>query len=118
MKIKAVIIRVSEYTGLELIKILLNHPNFEISYLGATSESKINEIFPSLYEIFNMKVEVADALSAAKRCDIIFLALLHEKSMHFAKDILSFRDVKVVDLSADYRLSLELYEKKLYNACA
>ncbi|CZE46715.1 N-acetyl-gamma-glutamyl-phosphate reductase [Campylobacter geochelonis] len=105
------IIGVSGYTGVELVKILLNHPEFELSYLAATSEGKIDEIFPQLSGVCELKVEVANAKTASLRCDLVFLALPHEKAMEFASEILSFGTTKVVDLSADYRLSLELYEK-------
>nr|WP_314167609.1 N-acetyl-gamma-glutamyl-phosphate reductase [uncultured Campylobacter sp.] len=108
---KAGIIGVSGYTGLELIKILLSHPSFEISYLGASADGEINEIFPQLRGVLQMPVHLADAADAAKACDLIFLALPHEKAMEFAREILKFKSVKVVDLSADYRLSRELYEK-------
>ena len=108
---KAGIIGVSGYTGLELIKILLSHPGFEISYLGASTQGEISEIFPQLRGVFEMRVEAADARVAAQRCDLIFLALPHGKAMEFAREILKFKSVKVVDLSADYRLSRELYEK-------
>ena len=108
---KVGIIGVSGYTGLELIKILLSHPGFEISYLGASTDGEISEIFPQLRGVFEMRVEAADARVAAQRCDLIFLALPHEKAMEFAREILKFKNVKVVDLSADYRLSRELYEK-------
>ena len=105
------IIGVSGYTGLELIKILLRHDEFKISYLAASSESEIAEIFPQLRGVLDMQVEIADAKTAAQKCDLVFLALPHEKAMEFAKAILEFGTTKVVDLSADYRLSLELYEK-------
>ena len=108
---KVGIIGVSGYTGLELIKALLSHPGFEISYLGASSQGEISEIFPQLRGVFEMRVEAADARVAAQRCDLIFLALPHEKAMEFAREILKFKSIKVVDLSADYRLSRELYEK-------
>ena len=108
---KAGIIGVSGYTGLELIKILFSHPGFEISYLGASTQGEISEIFPQLRGVLQMRVEAADARVAAQRCDLIFLALPHEKAMEFAREILKFKSVKVVDLSADYRLSRELYEK-------
>lgn len=108
---KVGIIGVSGYTGLELIKILLSHPGFEISYLGASTQGEISEIFPQLRGVLQMRVEAADARVAAQRCDLIFLALPHEKAMEFAREILKFKSVKVVDLSADYRLSRELYEK-------
>ena len=108
---KVGIIGVSGYTGLELIKALLSHPGFEISYLGASTQGEISEIFPQLRGVFEMRVEAADARVAAQRCDLIFLALPHEKAMEFAREILKFKSIKVVDLSADYRLSRELYEK-------
>lgn len=108
---KVGIIGVSGYTGLELIKILLSHPGFEISYLGASTQGEISEIFPQLRGVLQMPVRVADAADAAKACDLIFLALPHGKAMEFAREILKFKSVKVVDLSADYRLSRELYEK-------
>lgn len=108
---KVGIIGVSGYTGLELIKILLSHPGLEISYLGASTQGEISEIFPQLRGVFEMRVEAADARVAAQRCELVFLALPHEKAMEFAREILKFKSVKVVDLSADYRLSRELYEK-------
>ena len=81
---KVGIIGVSGYTGLELIKALLSHPGFEISYLGASTQGAISEIFPQLRGVFEMRVEAADAPVAAQRCDLIFLALPHEKAMEFA----------------------------------
>lgn len=104
------IIGVSGYTGFELIKILLNHPKFEISYLAANSKAKIDEIFPKLKGIFDFDIEVADAKIASQKCDLVFLALPNGESMKFAK-ILRQNDVKIVDLSADYRISKQNYEK-------
>ncbi|WP_200763649.1 N-acetyl-gamma-glutamyl-phosphate reductase [Nitrosophilus alvini] len=109
--IRCAIVGASGYTGLELIKILLNHPKFEISYL-ATSEGgeDIETMHPAFKEVFAKSVEKADAKEIAKRCDLAFLALPHKTSMGFAKELLDL-GVRVVDLSADYRLSLENYEK-------
>lgn len=108
---KVGIIGVSGYTGLELIKLILNHPYMEISYLAASKEGKISEIFPSLKGVFEFDVSIADAKIASQKCDLVFLALPHKTAMSFAKEILKFNTTKVVDLSADYRLSLENYEK-------
>ncbi|WP_169973504.1 MULTISPECIES: N-acetyl-gamma-glutamyl-phosphate reductase [unclassified Campylobacter] len=104
------IIGVSGYTGFELIKLLLNHPKFKINYLAASAESRVEEIFPSLNSIFEFDVKVADAKEAAKKCELVFLALPHQEAMKYAKELLSL-GVKVVDFSADYRLSQALYEK-------
>lgn len=104
------IIGVSGYTGFELLRLILNHPKLNLTYLAATKKSKIDEIFPSLRGVLDFDIEVADAKTAAQKCDLVFLALPHKASMEFAKEILKY-DVKVVDLSADYRVSLENYEK-------
>ena len=104
------IIGVSGYTGFELLRLILNHPKLNLTYLAATKKSKIDEIFPSLSSVLDFDVEVADAKTAVQKCDLVFLALPHKASMEFAKEILKY-NIKVVDLSADYRVSLENYEK-------
>ena len=105
------IIGASGYTGLELIKILINHPKFKISYIANSSgEMNVQDLHPSLKNVINMDVHSADASEVAKVADLAFLALPHKTAMVFAKELLAL-GVKVVDLSADYRLSLETYEK-------
>lgn len=110
-KISVAIIGASGYTGLELIKILINHPHFEIRYIGTTEGGvKATELHPSLLHVFEQDVLRADAKEVAKRASLAFLALPHKAAMGFAKELLGLH-VKVVDLSADYRLELETYEK-------
>lgn len=114
MKINVGIVGISGYTGLELVKLLINHPNFELSYAGATSQNELEYIFPSLKNVLNLKVEVANTDEIKARCDLVFLALPHSEGMKVAKELRG-SGVKIVDLSADYRVSLENYEK---NYCA
>ena len=105
------IIGASGYTGLELIKILINHPKFNISYVAnTTGDINIQDLHPCLKGVLNIDVKLADASEVAKVADLAFLALPHKASMSFAKELLNL-GVKVVDLSADYRLELEAYEK-------
>jgi N-acetyl-gamma-glutamyl-phosphate reductase len=110
-KINVAVIGASGYTGIELIKILIVHPIFEIAYV-ATSEGgiELDALHPALKDVFTCKVEKADAAEIAARCDLAFLALPHQASMGFAKGLLD-KGVKIVDLSADYRLELDAYEK-------
>jgi len=111
VKIDVAIVGVSGYTGLELVKILLNHPIFNIVYV-ANSEGEIDltTLHPSLEKVFNTEVKKADANEIAKVAKLVFLALPHKQSAIFAKDLLN-KGVKVVDLSADYRLEIQTYEK-------
>jgi N-acetyl-gamma-glutamyl-phosphate reductase len=110
-KVDVAIVGASGYTGLELIKILLTHPNFNITYIAnSEGDSTIDQLHPCLDSVISSKVEKADANDIAGVAKLCFLALPHKTSMSFAKELLAL-GVKVVDLSADYRLELETYEK-------
>lgn len=109
--IKVAIIGVSGYTGIELVKIILNHPKFEISYIGTSQGGeKLTELHPSLTGVIEEEVQKSDAKQIAKMAELAFLALPHKTAMSFAKELLDL-GVKVVDLSADYRLELDTYEE-------
>jgi len=113
--IDVAVVGASGYTGLELLKILINHPKFNISYVATSSgDTTVTKLHPSLSNLFEADVEVADAKEIAKNAKLAFLALPHKASMGFAKELLEL-GVKVVDLSADYRLELETYEKHYCN---
>ena len=110
-KIKTAIVGASGYTGLELIKILINHPFFELSIL-ATSEGNValEELHPALLGIKSMDIEKLDIKTISKDTELVFLALPHKTSAIRAKEFLK-NGLKVVDLSADYRLELDTYEE-------
>jgi N-acetyl-gamma-glutamyl-phosphate reductase len=109
--IDVAIVGASGFTGLELVKILLNHPKFNISYVATSSgDSTITTLHPSLKDVFECDVLKADAKDIANSAKLVFLALPHKASMGFAKELLN-EGLKVVDLSADYRLELDTYEK-------
>ncbi len=110
-KMNVAVIGASGFTGLELIKIVIKHPRFDLKYI-ANSEGgmKLSELHPALTNVFDIDIKKADAKEVAKQADLAFLALPHKTAMGFAKELLEF-GVKVVDLSADYRLELETYEK-------
>ena len=105
------IVGATGYTGLELVKILLNHPKFNITYIAnSTGDTTIDQLHPSLTDVIQMDVQKADPIKIAQLSKLCFLALPHKTSMSFAKKLLEL-GVKVVDLSADYRLELDTYEK-------
>ncbi len=108
--IKAGIIGASGYTGLELIKILSKHRGFKLDYIATSQgDNTVETLHPSLTSVIDIPVEKADINRAAECCELVFLALPHKASMGFAKALLD-KGVKVVDLSADYRLTLKNYE--------
>jgi len=109
--IKVGVVGASGYTGIELIKILIAHPIFQINYVATSSgNTQLDTLHPSLKDVFSCSVEKADTQEIIDKCELVFLALPHQASMGFVKDLIK-SGVKIVDLSADYRLELEAYEK-------
>ncbi len=110
-KVKVAVVGASGFTGLELIKILVGHPGFELVYVSNSEGGmSLDRLHPSLKSVFDTEIKKADANEIAKVAKLAFLALPHKTAMGFAKELLAL-GVKVVDLSADYRLELETYEK-------
>ncbi len=108
--IKVGVVGASGYTGLELVKMLVTHPGFELTYLATTQgDTTIEALHPSLEGVITLGVEKADVEAVSNACELVFLALPHKASMGFAKGLIE-KGVKVVDLSADYRLELDTYE--------
>jgi len=105
------IVGATGYTGLELVKIMLKHPTFHLAYIanseGATT---INALHPSLNGVCEDEVHKADVDEMAQKCELIFLAVPHKTAMAYVKPLIAL-GVKVVDLSADYRLTQTLYEE-------
>lgn len=104
------IIGASGYTGLELVKMLIEHPNFNLNYVAnSTGDTTLSQLHPSLTDVFECDVEVADVDEVAKRCELVFLAVPHKTAMAFVKPLMQ-KEIKIVDFSADYRLTQDVYE--------
>ena len=111
MKIKASIVGVSGYTGLELVKLMINHPIFELNAVYASENyQELSALHPCLKDVVKLSVSEASLEQIAQESELVFLALPHQKAMEYVKGLYS-KEIKIVDLSADYRLSLEKYEE-------
>jgi N-acetyl-gamma-glutamyl-phosphate reductase len=110
--IKTVIVGASGYTGLELVKLISNHP--EASLEAVTSNSyqgkSFTDIFPSMRGFETLVCTPFDAKTLSGNVDVAFLALPHKVSMAFAPQLID-QGIKVIDLSADFRFEdLNAYE--------
>ena len=108
---KVSIIGATGYTGAELVKILLRHPEVEIETVTSQSFAgkKISEVYPWLST--DLVCQSLDVERTASLSSFIFTALPHGASMEVVGK-LYLRDKRIVDLSADFRLeSPSLYEK-------
>ncbi len=104
-KVRAAVVGASGYTGVELIRLLVNHPAVEITALTSESyaDSPIGDVFPSLSGLLELRCKKFDAQEVAKQSDLVFLALPHKTAMAAAVELLPLGR-KVIDLSADFRL--------------
>lgn len=111
--IKVGIVGCSGYTAIEAIRILLRHPHVQI--VAATSRqadgATICDMHPQLTGRLSLVVEDLSPEQIAERCDVAFCCLPHAASAPIVSRMLN-GGCKVIDLSADYRLSTAaLYEK-------
>lgn len=105
------IIGASGYGGIQLVRILLQHPDVEIVYLGGDSSAgkKYADIYPHLTHCFDLTVEKIDLDVVADRCEVVFLGLPNGLACQMAPKLVE-KGCKVLDLSADYRFfNLETY---------
>lgn len=112
-KIRVAICGGSGYTGVELIRMLSSHNGVEIT--AVTSEKsagkRVRDLFPHLHECGNLVYEPLNRTEITEKADLFFLALPHGASQE-AVDFFSRGRKRVIDLSADYRLSdPEVYEQ-------
>ena len=103
--IKAGIIGGSGYTGGELIRILLNHPNATIDFVFSTTRAgkKITTAHPDLFGV----TDLVFTGEINKDVDVVFLCLGHGNSTSFLKENEFSKDTKIIDLSNDFRLEAD-----------
>jgi len=94
------------YTALELLRILARHSQANVVALTTrqTGNPHVTEIHPSLNGLFDLPCENLSHQEVSERADIVFCALPHTASMEAVPQLLE-AGCRVIDLSADYRLS-------------
>ncbi len=96
----------SGYTGFELIRILLAHPHVNIVAVSSREHEgrPLAEAYPAFKNFLDLKYVSPNSKVFKDDVDAVFLALPHGASMKVVPDLL-YAGVKVIDLSADYRIS-------------
>lgn len=115
---KVAIVGATGYTGGELLRLLTQHPEVEVTCVTGSSESAglpLTERNPSLKGHYDLVLKSLDPEKIAQKADIIFVALSHTTAMAPVAQFIALKK-KVIDLSADYRLSSASRYKKWYGA--
>lgn len=95
------------YSGEELIRLLLQHPNVQLTHLAGSakweSPVSVSQVFPRFALQCDLAIESLNPQRLVDSCDLAFLALPHGVAMDVAPALLS-AGKKVIDLSGDFRL--------------
>jgi N-acetyl-gamma-glutamyl-phosphate reductase len=104
--IRVAILGARGYTALEVLKILLRHPGAQVVALTTRDDDRphLSAVHPQLAGRLDLVLENLSPAEVAERADFAFTCLPHAASAKTASELLAL-GVKVVDFSADYRLS-------------
>ena len=102
----------SGYTGGELLRLLANHPEVKVTAVTSRklSGKPVSLVHPHLKNIYSLNFEALSAKEAAERCDIVFTGVPHGTAMDWVPELLD-AGTRVIDLSSDYRLPTDVFEK-------
>ncbi len=107
----------SGYTGFELLRILCAHASVRVSLITSRQQAgqRIDDFYPALKRHCDLVFEDTAPEKLASSSDLVFTALPHQASMDIIPSLLDL-GVKVVDLSADYRLRDPEVYREWYSA--
>lgn len=102
--IRAGIVGGTGYTGVELLRILALHPEVEVAVVTSRADAglRVDALYPNLRGYFNA-VFTAPTVENLSTCDVVFFATPNGTAMLMAEALLA-KGIKVIDLSADFRL--------------
>ena len=102
--IRVAIAGASGYTGFELMRLLIHHPEVELRVITsrASAGEKLSSVFPALRGYLDLTFEDTQPNNLTKDTDLVFTALPHKASMDIVPELLK-KGVRVIDLSADFR---------------
>lgn len=106
------IVGASGYGGVQLVRLLQDHPEVEIVYLGGESSAgkTFADLYPHLAHQVDLPIEPVEPQTIAARCQVVFLSLPNGLACQITPTLIE-KGCKVLDLSADYRFfDLETYK--------
>ncbi len=116
-KIHVGLIGVTGYTGMELVRLLAGHPHMQLTLASSRAEAgkRLGQHYPFLEKLPGADIHITEPnMDEATKCDVVFLAVPHSTAMNMGAELLQ-KNVKVVDLSADFRLRDAAMYEAWYN---
>lgn len=119
-RIKVGIVGGTGYTGVELLRLLSQHPQVELKAITSRKEDgmPVADMFPNLRGRVGLAFQTPEK-AALHECDVVFFATPHGVAMSQANALLG-QGVRIIDLAADFRLQdTEIFEQwyKMPHSC-
>lgn len=111
--IRVGVIGATGYTGSELLRLMVKHPNVDLTLVSSRSEEGVAlaDYWPNLRGVCDLSFVAPSAAQIAEQCDLVYFATPHAVAMHMMRELME-GDVRVIDLSADFRLKdIPLWEQ-------
>lgn len=111
-RVPVAVVGASGYGGVQLVRLLMDHPGAEVVFLGGDSSAgqPFSDLYPHLGHRTKLVIEPIDLDIIAERAQVVFLSLPNGLAVKMAQPLVE-KGCKVLDLSADYRFSdLNTYE--------
>ncbi len=111
--VKVGIVGGTGYVGIELIRLLVNHPKIKLEAISSVSfeGENIQDIYPNVLNIVDLECTNSDRV--IETCDVIFTALPHGLSEYIVKECIKSNKI-CIDIGADFRLKNEEVYKQWY----
>lgn len=119
-RIKVGIVGGTGYTGVELLRLLAQHPYVDLTAITSRKEDgmPVSDMYPNLRGHVNISFQSPDK-AALEECDVVFFATPHGVAMSQAEYLLK-NNVRIIDLAADFRLQdTQVFERwyKMPHSC-
>ncbi|MFW7341679.1 N-acetyl-gamma-glutamyl-phosphate reductase [Pollutimonas sp. H1-120] len=119
-RIKVGIVGGTGYTGVELLRLLSQHPNAQLTAITSRKEDgmPVADMFPNLRGRVDLRFQTPET-AGLEQCDVVFFATPHGVAMSQAQNLLQ-HGVRIIDLAADFRLQdTQVFQQwyKMPHAC-
>ncbi len=107
--VRVAIVGATGYAGMELLRLCLSHPEVRVTLICSRTAEERGDLFPHLPSARDIPLLAPDPGEIASRAEVAFLSVPHGTAAPLARELLA-QGVRVIDLSADFRLrSPQLY---------
>lgn len=110
--VEVAVVGAAGYAGIEAVRWVLGHPRLHLALATSAADEgrAIGEVYPALSHATELAFSAPDVDAIASSAKVAMLAVPHTAALALAPALLD-RGVRVVDLSADYRLDADVYEQ-------